>query len=570
MAKFNRPDGPTHWVASKHAAGPINTTTSSGLARTHEGAPAYARDARGELFMLAVSNMVGEDTFYEGATARDQRYRDLIREIALVDPRWIAQFTGWLRTTANMRSASVVMAAELAYAYTQRRRTAEGMFSPTADEVADLRDGLAWHQRDFTAKGPIREAIAAACQRADEPGEFLAYWRDRGYGPLTSVVKRGLGDAVVARYNQASFYRYDSNTAPYRFGKVIELIHPKPRDEQQSDLFRYAVEVRHNRYLDPPRTLGLLRNSLEVLATLRAGILGDDLAQLAEALDGTVLSWEKVMSEVGGKADKRQLWEALVPKMGTMAVLRNLRNLEQAGVGDDTIELVNNRLQSEDEIANSRQFPYRFMAAYRNVVGDTFKAALSRAADLSLRNVPVLEGRTLVLIDTSGSMQSPMSARSTMSRVDAAALFGLALAARNPGDVQLYGFANGDDPFQHQFPPGGSLLSEVERFRRRIGDDGHGTMIAKSLQRTLRPGHNRVIIITDEQTWNRDHRRHGNLGEIVPEAVPLFTFNVSGYAPAVMETTRNRFALGGLTDVTFRLLPLLEAGLGASWPWEQA
>src|SRR4051794_26873352 len=43
-------------------------------ALTHEGGPAYSRDVKGELFLLAVTNMVGEDTFYESAGARDERF----------------------------------------------------------------------------------------------------------------------------------------------------------------------------------------------------------------------------------------------------------------------------------------------------------------------------------------------------------------------------------------------------------------------------------------------------------------------------------------------------------------
>ena len=34
---------------------------------THEGGVGYARDPESELFLLAATNMVGEDTFYERA-----------------------------------------------------------------------------------------------------------------------------------------------------------------------------------------------------------------------------------------------------------------------------------------------------------------------------------------------------------------------------------------------------------------------------------------------------------------------------------------------------------------------
>src|SRR5262245_25504518 len=79
---------------------------------TAEGAPGFTREPRHELFLLAVSNMVGEDTFYEGAAARDARFRDLIATVAVDDPDWFARFVPWLRTGAMLRSASVVAALE--------------------------------------------------------------------------------------------------------------------------------------------------------------------------------------------------------------------------------------------------------------------------------------------------------------------------------------------------------------------------------------------------------------------------------------------------------------------------
>src|SRR3954449_4048540 len=97
-------------------AGPGATLTSPvravRRALTHEGGPAYARDVKGELFLLAVTNMVGEDTFYESAGARDERFRGLIHAATQEDADWVARFVPWLRGVANMRSASVAAAVE--------------------------------------------------------------------------------------------------------------------------------------------------------------------------------------------------------------------------------------------------------------------------------------------------------------------------------------------------------------------------------------------------------------------------------------------------------------------------
>src|SRR3954469_18205056 len=101
MPKFNRP-GIRSAVSS-----PIKTA-SRAIGWTYEGAPGHARDAKSELFLLAVANMVAEDTVYERAQQRDDRYSALIRQLAVEDADWTARLLAWLRTEANMRSAALV------------------------------------------------------------------------------------------------------------------------------------------------------------------------------------------------------------------------------------------------------------------------------------------------------------------------------------------------------------------------------------------------------------------------------------------------------------------------------
>ncbi len=50
----------------------------------------------------------------------------------------------------------------------------------------------------------------------------------------------------------------------------------------------------------------------------------------------------------------------------------------------------------------------------------------------------------------------------------------------------------------------------------------------------------------------------------------MYTWNLAGYRPGHGPSgARNRHAFGGLTDAAFRLVPLLEAGANAVWPWER-
>ncbi|MEU4717817.1 hypothetical protein AB0F73_29760, partial [Micromonospora purpureochromogenes] len=106
---------------------------------TAEGAPGFLCGPRAELFLLGVSNMVGEDTFYEGAADRDARFRELVAAVAVADRDWFARFVAWLRTGAMLRSASIVAALEGA-----RAQVAAGI--PGSRAIVD-----------------------AALQRADEP-----------------------------------------------------------------------------------------------------------------------------------------------------------------------------------------------------------------------------------------------------------------------------------------------------------------------------------------------------------------------------------------------------------------
>lgn len=228
MARFNTAQ------ARPRVAGPVTTT---GPATTHEGAPAYARDAKSDLFLLAVTNMVGEDTFYEKADDRDQRYVDLIRQVAVDDPEWVLGFVGWLRTEANMRSASLVLAAEAVKARLD------------AKQHVDLHT-----QRSYN-----RKIIDAACQRPDEPAELLAYWTGRYGRNLPMPVKRGLRDAVERLLNEKALLKYDSDGKAVRMGDLIELVHPRAKRAWQDALYKTAIDRRHNRDNEIPDMLPAVR-----------------------------------------------------------------------------------------------------------------------------------------------------------------------------------------------------------------------------------------------------------------------------------------------------------------------
>jgi hypothetical protein len=293
-------------------------------------------------------------------------------------------------------------------------------------------------------------------------------------------------------------------------------------------------------------------------------------------------------------SDKEQ-WALLIEEMGYMAQLRNLRNFDNAQIDGILANKVKARLSDPNEVKKSKQLPFRFYSAWLNVKDRRWADTLDTALDLSIPNIPQLDGRTLILIDTSGSMQVPMSdphdrgykkhrvvnvatgeeedvTSKTPNRVDAGALFGLALAMRNPGNVDVFSFASGQENLTKiAADPKNSLLKAVEKFSQRVGMVGHGTDIEGAIRNTYN-GQDRVAIFTDMQSMPVERAwPYGDAGDVtraVPKDKHVYGFDLSGYQNSAMDASPTRHEMGGLTDHTFSAIPQIEAGASGKWPWE--
>lgn len=539
MSKFN---------TSKAAPTGVSVITGERVAsgRTHEGGAGYARDVQSELFLLAVTNMVGENTFYESAASRDNRFGELIRSAvgAGVDNDWFIPFATWLRSEANMRSASLVLAAEVVKA-----------------------------RLDRNLFGNNRQIINAVLQRADEPGEMLAYWTSNYGRSVPKPVKRGVADAAARMYNERSFLKWDSNAHGYRFADVLSLTHPEPSATWQDALFKHILSVYHDSSTVPTAELSMLTANRELRSKKPEKIRKWAAnGKLAEKLSEAGFAWEAVPSLVNGPWDAA-LWEAIIPSMGYMALLRNLRNFDQAGISEAAIDAVVARLTSPEEVARSRQLPMRFLSAYNAAPSLSWGRALDKAMDLSLNSIPRLDGRTLIMVDTSTSMKERFSERSDLHRWDAAAMFGLALA-RRCDSPEVVSFSSAQY-WSHESPgaktkvfeakKGESLLRSIERWNNDGYFLGGGTDTPAALRQHFR-SQKRVIVLTDEQAGSTRTAR--DVDAAIPASTPMYTMNLAGYkyghAPS---GSKNRHAFGGLTDSMLKLIPALEKGTGTSWPW---
>ncbi len=337
-------------------------------------------------------------------------------------------------------------------------------------------------------------------------------------------------------------------------------MHPSPADDKpwQGELFVHALDRRHERGNPIPERLKVLRARAELAALAveqRRGVL---LAEDGpERLQAAGMTWEALAGWLQGPLDAAA-WEAIIPSMGYMALLRNLRNFDQGGVGDAIAATIAARLADPAEVAKSRQLPFRFLSAYRAAPSLRWAWALEQALGHSLGNLPKLNGSTLILVDTSGSMNAAFSRDGTLMRWDAAALFGIALAARaertdlvslsKDGD-----FGNAVQPFLSRASSRkrGSVAA-LTRFGRRVGWFLNGGTNTAACLRASYAKHDRVVIVTDEQAA---YDRVGVTAS-VPEQVPVYTWNLAGYRVGHAPSgAANRHAFGGLNDQAFAMIP---------------
>lgn len=519
-------------ATTKKGSSVIRTATPPIVVSTYEGDKGFLKDEKSALFTLGATFMSENDgAFYETGSDRQQRFVGLVHSVTKTDPAWVMEFIPFLRNTAQMRTASIVATAEY-----------------------------------VRAGGPGGASlIPTVLARADEPAELLGYWLEKYGRSLPQPLKRGLARSCVALFNEYAAMKYDGGSRGVRLGDVIELTHPKAQAPWQSDLFRYLLDRRHH----PTDVRVELENLPKIRAwnEINAVPLDDRREYLRNAgSDGLYeagMTWERLSGWVPGGMDA-EAWETVIPSMGYMALLRNLRNFDQAQVSASVKREIADRLSDPEQVAKSRQFPYRFISAYKEMVTEQWGAALETALDLSVRNIPVLGGRSLVLIDVSGSMRAPVSARSRLERWEAGAVFGVAqgLRAKN---ADIVAFATGNRGVDLR--PGTSVLKGVAEIATIVsrGALSYGTEMWPAIQKHF-DGHDRIFIFSDMQSFGYIGRH--NLAKKLA-STSIYAFDLGGYHQANMELGGDKphYQLGGLTDATFRQIPLLEAGRNAGWPW---
>jgi 60 kDa SS-A/Ro ribonucleoprotein len=232
-----------------------------------------------------------------------------------------------------------------------------------------------------------RKYVPKIVKRVDEITELIAYQLARNKitdrkTKLPMMIKFGLADAFN-NFNEYQFAKYNRD-GEVKLKDALLLCHPKPSDENQQKLFDKIVSGT----LETPKT------------------------------------WEVLTSTKGSTPE---VWAEASTVMPYMALMRNLRNLLENKVNMTPII---KKLTDENLVLKSKQFPFRFYSAAREVERvnsvDTplVVDALNEAMRISVQNLPVMNGVTYVVVDVSGSMNAGLSDKSSVKRKEIATLFG--------------------------------------------------------------------------------------------------------------------------------------------------
>ena len=131
-----------------------------------------------------------------------------------------------------------------------------------------------------------------------------------------------------------------------------------------------------------------------------------------------------------------------------MAIVKNLVALHRAGIFNDktAVKSITDKLTDKKQIQKSRLLPFRFYSAWKEVTRlpssygvRAVSDALISALDLSIANMPKIEGYNAILIDRSGSMRNPVSSMSTVMADDIAMILGAICFKQGIGEVYVFG-----------------------------------------------------------------------------------------------------------------------------------
>lgn len=312
----------------------------------------------------------------------------------------------------------------------------------------------------------VKDILPKIITRADMLTDFMAlYWMD-GKCPICNAAKKGLAEAFH-NFKEYHFAKYDRD-AEIKLRDVMFMVRPKPQNPLEEVLYKKIAD----RTLETPET------------------------------------WEVLLSMAHTNEEKSAVWTKLITegKLGGKAMLMNLNNMQRVGVPRPIIE------QGLNELKGAMLLPLDFLKAMRMSSG--FDREIENAMLKSYENLPKLPGKTLFIVDVSGSMGAITSSGSHFSRLDQAAAMAM-LAANQCEDFELVCTAGSDynrieEQEYIQYPSKGfGMFKDIDAMYLKLGGGGIFTyQCIEKLRKKLGDkihDYARIIVFSDSQDIDVSH-----------------------------------------------------------------
>ena len=541
-----------------------------------EGSEAFKLDPQMALYSTVCTSMLMPKYYRQNTEAQLNELRYLISNN---DPEFVARLAVYAREKMFMRTIPLVLVVELA--------------------------------RLYNRGSALKKAVARVVARPDEIVELIAYYmkaNDRtNFKRLSKQLSKGLKIAFN-KFNEYQFAKWNRD-GQVKLSDALRMVRPVPKSEDQGEIFQKIC----TNTLAVPYTwesefanLGRELNK-EILKYLyeETGLINLDLPEftslnkllttLSEISHPEYDTVAKIVESARLQA-KKGLWEQLIDsdKMGYQATLMNVRNFLKYDVSMGHIQKVADKLA--DNAVNSKMFPFRFLSAYRALKGvssrrynvtmeedtssfnlakvDVIVDGLERAVAQSIDNVDLFDGsRVCIACDVSGSMMSPISAKSTITNYDIGLVMGL-LLKRKYDDNAIVGIFGATWKVKDL---GQNVLAGVNELYNNEGEVGYSTNGYKVLEYLLQNDVevDKVMMFTDCQNstlgWNISNRsRDSKIPTLWVEYkrrfpnAKLYLFDLSGHGDTPIRLEEGDVSLiAGFSPEIFNVLKNIEEGKSA-------
>lgn len=468
---------------------------------SYEGNIQFVKTAESQLYELAVMSLYGKDAFYESTSDKLQRLQELVNEI--VDNGnldFIANTIVHARTIMNVRTMPIVLTVEFAAAL-QRA----GKLYPYLRTV-------------------VRDVIQRADQLADMYAYALATFGSKRVVPM--AIKRGVADAFN-KFGEYHFAKYARDSV-VKLRDVLRIVHPKAKTEDQGKVFERLV-----------------KDELKIPYTWE-----------------TELSINGQLPEAERKS-KAQLWSELVTsgKMGYMGLLRNLRNILEAQVDDAVLKIACDILSNEEQVAKSKQFPYRFLSAMdatKKFNNMTVNRALIQATDHSLGSVPEIGKKVWLILDCSLSMketwQTDSRGNPLMAPMRIAAMFGAAIAKSANFGSHLAVTMFSDSAKDVEVDPSASIMTITKTLLNACFGGGTNLQSALDRKSSLNFEPDTVVVISDMQVSSL---RTPDPSDLFAKDTIKIALDVAPYESTPIGPMNGWLQLAGWSDKIFDFIPAM-------------